>query len=318
MKKILTVILCLAFIFHLYPVPQAYALTGYIDPNGDGTIVSGWSSTGTSYYTEIDEGTRQPNTPTTSDNIYGGFTDTGIAYMNMSTLTNVDSVSQVVVWAYHNDGARGQLYAQLYDDDETTTRSSSAAFTTTSTDAWHSVTFSGLSLTQAQLDSLTVALWKDRASGGAPNDVIVYAMYAEVTYTETPTVAISITTDGSVAFGYQPLDSTVDSTSSGVNDVQTISIDTGPADLNVESTNFSDGTNTWTLSTANGADQVHWEFSKDASNWTSFAAANTLYAFDTNVSQGSTRDLYLRLTLPTTTTSHSQYSSTVTIVASAP
>ncbi len=308
----------LFFIFSFFSA-DIYAVTDYIDPDGDGSNANGnWSSTGTYFYTEIDDGVREPNTPTTSDYISSRFVDVGELFLRMSTISSVDTVSQIDVWVYHNDGANGELFVQLYDDDESTTRSSRAAFTQSSTDAWHSVTFSGLSLTQAQLDSLSIALDVDRFSGGPPNDVVVYAMYAEVTYTETASVAISITTDGSVEFGYQPLDTTIDSTASGVDDVQTISVDSGPADLDVESTNFSDGTNTWSLSTSNGADQVVWDFSNDGSTWTTFAQANTLYTFDTNVSEGATRDIYFRLTMPTSTSSYNQHSSTVTVTATAP
>ncbi len=297
---------------------KVFAVTGYIDPNGDGTNVS-WTSTGTSFYTEIDEAVRQPTTPTISDYIDGYFTDTPTIFMRMSSLTNVDTVSQIDVWIYHNDTTPGQVSAQLYDDDETTTRSSAAAFPQTTTDTWSSVTFSGLSLTQAQLDSLSIWLTSDRNGGGGRSQQIIYAMYAEVTYTETAAVSISLNTDGAVAFGTQALDSTNDTTSSGINDVETISVDSGPANLDVSSSTFSDGSNTWSLgSTANGADQVFWEFSPDTTAWSTFAAADTNYSLATNVAQGSTQNLYLRLTTPTTTSSYNQHSSTITITASAP
>ncbi|MCI0473919.1 MAG: hypothetical protein L0Y76_10095, partial [Ignavibacteria bacterium] len=84
-------------------------------------------------------------------------------------------------------------------------------------------------------------------------------------------------------------------------------------------TNFTQGGNTWTLSTSNGINLAKWEFSKDGSSWTTFASPEpTTYEFDTNVSQGSTKTLYLRLTTPTQTASYLQYSSTVTVIASAP
>src|SRR3989344_2114501 len=127
--------------------------------------------------------------------------------------------------------------------------------------------------------------------------------------------AVAITVgDGAVAFGIVPLGATIDST----NDPQIITVTAGPADLDVKSTNFSDGTNTWILGTTNGANQVKWKFSKDTTAWATFAAANTLYTFDNNVAQGNTRNLYLRLTMPTSTSSNNQHSSTVTIVATAP
>jgi len=131
-------------------------------------------------------------------------------------------------------------------------------------------------------------------------------------------VAISLTTDGATPFGIVGLGATKDTTPSGTNDVQTVQVTTGPANLSVRSTAFSDGANIWTLGTTNGANQVKWEFSKDASVWTTFLSANTLFTLDNSVAQGATRNLYLRLTMPTSTTSNSQHQATATIVASSP
>lgn len=131
-------------------------------------------------------------------------------------------------------------------------------------------------------------------------------------------VSISINTDGSVSFGTLALEAIEDTTSSGINDMETVSVDSGPADLDIGSTDFTEGGNTWTLNTTGGANQVKWEFSENSTDWTTFAIADTLYALDTNVAQGQTRDLYLKITMPTSTNSYNQYSSTVTIVASAP
>jgi hypothetical protein len=132
-------------------------------------------------------------------------------------------------------------------------------------------------------------------------------------------ISISLTTDGSVNFDYLSIGSTADTTPSGKNDVEIISVDSGPADLDIMSTNFTQGINTWTLNSANGDNLVKWEFSKDGSSWTTFASPDpALYAFDTNVAGGQTRNLYFRITMPTVTSSYEQYSSSVTVVASAP
>lgn len=316
-----TFLLSLLLVFSLSFTPQSFsprqtvhADTANIHPNADGTITS-FETTGTAHYTEIDEGT----TPNTDDHISAAINLAATGYFNMSTISSVDTVSQIVVYIYHNDGSNGQFFAQLYNDDETTTYSSETGFTTSNTDAWHSITFSGLSLTQAQLDALSIRIKLDRSGGGAPATGFLYTMYAEVTYTPASAVSISITSDGSVAFGTQALDSTHDTTSSDLNDIETVSVDTGPADLDIKSTDFSDtGSNTWTLSTGNGTNQVHFEYSKDGTNWSSFSTADTNYIFDTNVAQSDTRNIYLRLTTPTTTGSYDQHSATVTIIASTP
>jgi len=133
-------------------------------------------------------------------------------------------------------------------------------------------------------------------------------------------VSISVSTDGSVSFDNRVPGETIDTTAGGINDPETINVDSGPANLDVKTTVFSEGGNNWTLGTSsNGPTQVLWEFSKDGSNWTVFTDPDpSTFSLDTNVAQGQTRNLYLRLTMPTTTNSYNQYSTSVTIVASAP
>lgn len=131
-------------------------------------------------------------------------------------------------------------------------------------------------------------------------------------------VSITLTTDGATPFGILALGAVKDTTLSGANDVQTVQVTTGPANLSVKSTNFSDGVNIWTLGAANGSNQAKWEFSKDAVGWATFSSADTLFSFDANVAQGGTRNLYLKLTMPTSTLSNNEHSATVTIMATAP
>ena len=95
-------------------------------------------------------------------------------------------------------------------------------------------------------------------------------------------------------------------------------VDIGPADLDVRSTVFSDNGNTWFLDTTNGVNQVKWEFSKDGASWATFLVADTLYDLANNIAEANTQDLYLRLTMPTSTSSANEHSATVTIVATAP
>ena len=137
---------------------------------------------------------------------------------------------------------------------------------------------------------------------------------ANFTFGCTP-VDIDLTTDGSVAFGTVALSATVDSTG----DVETISVVTGPANLFIKSTAFTDGgASTWTLGTANGTEQVVWEFSTDGSSWTPFTAADTLFTLANAVAEGATQDIFFRLTMPTTTLSSNPHNATVTLVAVAP
>jgi len=100
-------------------------------------------------------------------------------------------------------------------------------------------------------------------------------------------------------------------------DVQVISVDAGPANLNVKTTLFSDGIDDWALGDS-GNNQVIWEYSEDGISWGEFLIANDPYLLDSNVPQSETRDLHLRLTMPTVSDSSNQYGSIITIVATSP
>ncbi|HEX9594586.1 MAG TPA: hypothetical protein VF996_00405 [Candidatus Saccharimonadales bacterium] len=299
------------------PATMSLALTNSIDPDGDGSV-TGFSPTGsTSHFATIDDGTRQPNTPNTSDYISGTSNGTNTDFFTMSTIPSVQSLSEVTVWIYHTDGnANARFYAQLFAADETTTYSSESVYANRTTNGWSSVTFSGLSLNQSQLDDMRIRIRFSRPSGGQPSTGNLYAMYAEAAYSAGP--IISLVTDGVVDFGAIPPSGTRDTTSGGINDVQTVSIDGDPVDLDIRSTVFSDGSNTWSLGTSTGNNQVHWQFSLNGSSWTDFAAPDTLYTLDSNVPNGATRNLYLRLGAPNTSSSLNEHSAMITIVASVP
>ena len=117
------------------------------------------------------------------------------------------------------------------------------------------------------------------------------------------------------AFGVVASGVVVDTTSSGV---QVIKVTTGPADISVKTTNFTDGSNVWTLGERNDVDQVKWEFSKDGATWTTFSSSNTLFSLDNDVHEGENRNLFLRLTTPSSSSSSNEHSATVTFVATAP
>jgi serine protease AprX len=134
----------------------------------------------------------------------------------------------------------------------------------------------------------------------------------------TEPVSISLTTDGTTPFGVQDFNVTVDTTASGTNDVQTVQVSAGPADLFIRTTLFANNGNVWSLGSSNGADQVVWEFSTDGTNWTAFTEADALSSLASSVPSSGTLDVYLRLTMPTEITSSEEHSATVTIVATSP
>jgi len=309
MRKFLFIVFFVFFSF--ISIRELSAASGVVRPDGDSSVQ--WTSTGTSNYTELtstNDLVTQPTTPNINDYVDNNGNQNNVDRYSMdNSLTDVCSASAVNVWIYCYGSKSGDIKVNLYWGGTVQEYGQVSCGTSY---GWQNASFTSLGLTQTQLDSLEVEI----TGGQGGRTFYVAALYADVTYSP---LAISISTDGSVSFGNQNLDTTQDTTSGGLNDSETIQVDCGPVDLDIKSSSFTDGSNIWSLgSSSNGSEQVFWEFSKDETNWTTFAAADTLYSFDTNVSTSSTRSLYLRLTTPTSTSSYNQHSSTVTIVASAP
>lgn len=133
-----------------------------------------------------------------------------------------------------------------------------------------------------------------------------------------PAVSITLTTDGATPFGILAIGAVKDTTLSGTNDIQTVRVDAGPANLDIRTTLFSDGINNWALGTTNGDNQAVWEYSKEGTTWYKFLVANNLYPLATGVSQLGAQNIYFRLTMPTATISSVQYSSIMTVLATTP
>lgn len=234
------------------------------------------------------------------------------------SLSQPDGITDTV-----NAGTAYNVTYSLSDSDNVVT---AAFYYDTDNTGLNGTAITGACATAAEGSSVTCS-WD--TTGVTPGSYYVYGItndgvnpqvsaYSSGTITINPAISISLTTDGSTAFGTLATNTIKDTTASGTNDVETISVDSGPANLDVKSTNFTNGGNTWTLGSTNGVDQVKWEFSKDGSIWNTFAVADTIYAIDSNVAQGQTRNIYLKLTMPTSTSIYTQFSSTVTVVASAP
>jgi hypothetical protein len=143
------------------------------------------------------------------------------------------------------------------------------------------------------------------------NSNSLYTDYVKVTVTYAVSLSIS---DGAVSFGKVKANEVATSSA----DTQVITVNSGPADLDAKTSLFSNGVSSWSLGASNGANQVKWEFSPNDSAWTTFSAANTYYALATNIAQDATQNLYLKITMPTSSTFFDQANSTVTILASEP
>lgn len=129
--------------------------------------------------------------------------------------------------------------------------------------------------------------------------------------------AVTLTTDGSIEFGVRDWRQTVDTTASGVSDVQTVLVQQGPADLLIKTTEWTAGTNVWELGTTSGPDQVKWEFSTDGATWQVFEIPGQLYVLSSVVG-GAAQNVYFRLTTPTGSGSSAEHAVNVMVVAVSP
>lgn len=164
------------------------AANGFADPNGDGSTGS-WSSTGANFYTEIDEGVRQPTVPTLTDTVTADAASGGNLFLRMGTIaSDIYMVTRLRVRVYHNDGSNGRVNVQLFDDDESTALTSEVTIgRNNSSDGWDIANFAGLQMLPSQLDTLSVRLRPSLHNGANPsNTVTVYAMYLQITYDRLP------------------------------------------------------------------------------------------------------------------------------------
>ena len=143
---------------------------------------------------------------------------------------------------------------------------------------------------------------------------------ATVTATVTPRLlSVTITTDGSVAYGIMSLNTSKSTLPTGLNDTQTAKNDGNDVEnLNIRSSNATGGTQ-WTLAAAPGENQFVHKFSTNGgTSWTTFANDTTNYSLATNVAVNGTQNFDLQITTPTATTDYVQKTITVTVQAVAP
>lgn len=150
-----------------------------------------------------------------------------------------------------------------------------------------------------------------RVTNAGATTNFTYSSYPEASISSA--ISISLTTSGTIQFGFVGLDTATSTASPEI-----IQVDSGPVDLEVQSTDFTSGSSTWMLGESNGVDQVKWDFSTDNSNWSTMSASGTLYSVANNLATNSTTSLYFQITMPTETALFEEYAADITIVATAP
>lgn len=147
--------------------------TARLKPNGD--LTRRLNSTGTPYYEQINE---YPYYENTSDYLYWSADYYEEDNFRMESQSSVDSVSEIEINVYVRDegGWNEEISCRYYDG----SWSSYKSFEPSTSYQWHAFTWTGLSLSQSQLDSLRVGI---RLYGDG-YWIRCAAMYVKITYTE--------------------------------------------------------------------------------------------------------------------------------------
>jgi hypothetical protein len=174
-KKKLFRFLIFLLIFLITEVPT-FALNANIRPDGDTTTLQ-WTSTGTTHYTEIDEAVVQPTAGTTTDYLDNGGSASNVDRYTMGTISSIIQATQIVVWVYgYSDKSNSAMSVDLYYNGSLQSQGSVTFGTAYS---WQSASFTGLTLSQSDLDSVEIEITGD--AGG--RTYYVATLYADVTYT---------------------------------------------------------------------------------------------------------------------------------------
>jgi len=160
---------------------------------------------------------------------------------------------------------------------------------------------------------------------GGPVSEVTYEPFdiASMRYTAA-VVSVSVS-DGNVAYGIMPANTSKSTLPGELNDMQTATNDGNVTEnFNIKGQDATGGGCTWTLASTNGTDQYVHQFCNDtdydcSNPPTNYTALTTSYqALDTGIPVGGTVQIQLRLTTPTSSSCFGQQSVDVTIQAVQP
>lgn len=172
-------------------ISTAEAAYNQIQPNGDGTIAGTRTTCATTNASCLDDGTATSSTPSTGGD-YVTFNDGQADYYAMGTLSGVSAVSRIDVPVYHIEGNGNMaMYVSLWDTAEVVQYGTEVQFANRTGSQWDTASFTGLSLSQAQLDGLKVRIRCQRPGGGPKSTCRAFSAFAAVTYTQAINVTVS-------------------------------------------------------------------------------------------------------------------------------
>lgn len=181
----------------VFSVLPAVADTDTIRPDAVATNEAGTpvGCTSSLQYECLNEDVTEPTDPDTTTD-YLQLVNTDTTHVQLSSIPDVDTVTAVTVWIYHREGgSNARSNIGLYAANETTALAGPTTLSVQTSAGWESVTYSGLSLTQADLDGMRLRYSCSKQGGGSSNDCFAYAAYVDVTY--DPVIEVNVSTTGS-------------------------------------------------------------------------------------------------------------------------
>ena len=173
----------------------------------------------------------------------------------------------------------------------------------------------GLTL-QSALSSGTEYWWRASAFDPDGSGVVTDATSCNSFTTLSPIISISLTSSGTISYGFIGPGAEKNTTVSGIDATQTVQNDGNVIeDLTIKTTSATGGT-PWSLGSAAGPNMFVHEFSTNSGGaWTKFSAADTYQSLISSLGVGSTQNIDFRLTGPTASTDLLEKTITVTILA---
>lgn len=162
-------------------------------------------------------------------------------------------------------------------------------------------------------DASTVDFWE--ADTGQPQEYT----FQVTQFPTAPVVSISVTTNGTVAFGNVNLSAEQDTTSSGVDDTEVVQNNGNLTEnFNIKTSNATGGTS-WSVGSTAGSDVFVMSFStNDGGDWEILNTVDTYETLSTGIAVDGSVNLDLKIGLPSATTDYQQKTITLTVQAVAP
>lgn len=177
----LAIVFTVFFGFKFFSPEESQAASAFLDPNGDGSQSGVQRFNCAGFFACVDDAIRQPNTPNTTDYVRLAIGSAG--FYQMTSTPGAVNTTQIEVWVYHRESKTNTgLAVELWDDTETVQYGSTVNLPFAKNNQWNAALFTGLTLSQAQLDGLKVKVLGQRIGPGGSGNILIFSLYADVAY----------------------------------------------------------------------------------------------------------------------------------------